>query len=370
MGFVRRQIKFVSFQKSEHEQSRISQPINRKGSNMQNIVKNITSIVPRNISYCDVGARWGIEEPWKSFRAIIDFISFEPDKEEYELLLKNKGDRDNIYSYALYSEKKELSLNLTKSRGCSSLYKPNIEFLKHYPDSERFSVENTISVEATSLDHLDEEKILSDMDFIKIDVQGAELDILKGGKDFLNRNILGIQVEVEFQSMYQNQPLFSDVDTFVRNSLGLQIQDIRKSYWKYSDGINIGSPKGQLIFGDALYFRPPQEVLSWCQHLDRDQAVSKLHMACLMGVIYGYLDYSLCLLNQASIGDYFEEAVINEWKSLLYQHGKSLHQSSRGARVASSLFKYLYRMFQPTHGGWSTNDGHNLGTRKRFGLFT
>ena len=78
---------------------------------------------------------------------------------------------------------------------------------------------------------------------------------MKGGEKFLSKNILGIEVEVEFQPIYENLPLFSDIDSFIRNHLGLQIQDLRKSYWKYPVGINIGSPKGQLIFGDALYFR-------------------------------------------------------------------------------------------------------------------
>ena len=35
---------------------------------------------------------------------------------------------------------------------------------------------------------------------------------------------LGIEVEVEFQPIYEKQALFSDVDSFIRGNLGLQIQ--------------------------------------------------------------------------------------------------------------------------------------------------
>ena len=40
----------------------------QEGRNMESLVKKIKSIIPRNFNFCDVGARWGIEEPWKFFR--------------------------------------------------------------------------------------------------------------------------------------------------------------------------------------------------------------------------------------------------------------------------------------------------------------
>ena len=333
---------------------------------MKSITREIESITSRKLCLCDVGARWGIEKPWKSFRNIIDLISFEPDKEEYDLLAKKKESRDIIYPYALSSDQKKASLNLAKNRGNSSLYKPNFNFLKNYPYSENYKIEETVSVEVTSLDALQSDKIITNMDFIKIDVQGAELDILKGGEKLLNKNILGIEVEVEFHPMYESVPFFSDIDSFIRNSLGLQIQDIKKAYWKYSEGINIGATKGQLVFGDALYFRPPQSIVSWCSNFHKDEASNKLHMACLMGIAYGYLDYSLCILNQPLINDFIEIDKINRWKSVIHRYGKSLYYKGKGARYLSDIFNLLSRMFQPIQEGSS---GQHLGSRKKFGIF-
>jgi hypothetical protein len=217
-----------------------------------------------------------------------------------------------------------------------------------------------------SLDALHSDKIINNMDFIKIDVQGAELDILKGGINFLSENILGVEVEVEFQSLYECVPHFSDIDSFIRKSLGLQIQDLRKAYWKYSEGINIGATKGQLVFGDALYFRPPQDIISWCSNFHTFEASNKLDMACLMGIVYGYLDYSLCLLNQPLINDFMEIDKINCWRSLIYHYGKSLYYNGKGASYFSDFFNLLYRMCQPTQEGYS---GQHLGIRKKFGIF-
>ena len=336
---------------------------------MSNLVKKTAPIMPRKLIYCDVGARWGIDEPWKSIRNLIELASFEPDKEEYELLMKNKGANEIVYQYALYKEPKKIPLNLTKSRGCSSLYKPNDDFLKNYPNPERFIIEDVVAVEATSLDTLYEDNIFSDVDFIKIDIQGAELDVLKGGEKLLRENIVGIEVEVEFQQLYENQPLFSDVDRFIRNSLGLQVQDLRKTYWKYQEGISVGSTKGQLIFGDALYFRSPHEMLSWCSRFHKNKAPNKILMACLMGMVYGYLDYSLCLLNQPSIGDFLDEDMINKWRFLILHYGKAIKYNRKAAGKLASIFNILYRIFQPTHEGWASL-GHHLGTRKKFGVFS
>lgn len=335
---------------------------------MYNLLHNIRSLLPRKLLYCDVGARWGMGEPWNSFRDVIGLVSFEPDKEEFDSLVKKQLLDDILYPFALFSESRELPLNLTRSRGCSSLYRPNHEFLKYYPDSQRFDVEDTVMVQTASLDSLYMTKIVSGIDFIKIDVQGAELDILRGGEKFLRDNILGIEVEVEFHSMYENQPLFSDVDIFVRESLGLHIQDLRKTYWKFREGTYVSTTKGQLIFGDALYFRSPQDILSWCSRFETRQASEKLQLACLMGIVYGYLDYSLCLLNQPSLSDFLDEDIVNSWRSLIHHHGKALKFKGKGAGKLSNLLNLLYRMFQPVHEGWASA-GHHLGSRKKYGIF-
>ena len=336
--------------------------------NGKSLINTITPAMPRNLIHCDVGARWGIGDPWKSFRAILECIRFEPDKQEYESLMKNKSANDMIYQYALYRESRDISFHLTKSRGCSSLYKPNYDFLGKYPDSERFEIDDITAVTATSLDILHRDGVFSNMDFVKIDVQGAELDILKGGEAFLRKHILGIEIEVEFQSLYKEQPLFSDVDIYIRESLALQIQDLRKTYWKYPVGIGVGAMKGQLIFGDALYFRSPYEILPWCSHIGKKEAANKILMACLMGIVYGYLDYSLCLLNQPSIVDYLEQDTINHWRTTILHYGKSLKYNGKGNGILAALFNYVYRICLPTHKGWAVN-GHHLGMRKKYGVF-
>ena len=68
-----------------------------------------------------------------------------------------------------------------------------------------------IKLKVNSLDNIENFK----PDFIKLDTQGSELEILKGSKKNLNECI-GLEVEVEFQKMYENQNLFNEVFDFLK----------------------------------------------------------------------------------------------------------------------------------------------------------
>jgi hypothetical protein len=54
-------------------------------------------------------------------------------------------------------------------------------------------------------------------DYLKLDVQGAEIDVLRGATEVL-KSVLVVQTEVEFVPMYVGQPLFGDVDQALRNA--------------------------------------------------------------------------------------------------------------------------------------------------------
>ena len=69
------------------------------------------------------------------------------------------------------------------------------------------------SVATTRLDDING---IEKIDFIKLDVQGSELTILSNAKRLLESCLL-VQVEVEFVELYEGQPLFSDVDNFMRS---------------------------------------------------------------------------------------------------------------------------------------------------------
>ena len=193
----------------------------------KNLSKFPKTSLNKKLSLLDIGARGGIGDPWSSAKSgNLNVILVEPDLQEVELLKKHhQGD---ILPYALWSKETDLVLNINNDPGTSSVFEPNMLFLRQFDDSQRFEAKNKITVSTTTIDDLDSNGKLTDVDFMKIDIQGAELDVLKGGVNYLKNNLVGLESEVEFSSMYQDQPLFSELEIFVRQELGLELWDIRK----------------------------------------------------------------------------------------------------------------------------------------------
>ena len=94
-------------------------------------------------------------------------------------------------------------------------------------------------------------------DFIKIDVQGSELDVLKGATKTL-KNSLGLCVEVEFLPVYLDQPLFGDVCKLLAEQ-GFEFIDFLNNIcrWERKRHTSVG----QCIFADALFMRTPEYIV-------------------------------------------------------------------------------------------------------------
>lgn len=324
-------------------------------------------VLQRPLVYCDIGARGGIGQPWADLRNVIRCVGFEPDPEEHAQLAKQARAGDRYLQHALYRESATLELKLTRSRGCSSIYEPNAEFLAQFPDAGRFEVEKRIKLEAVSLDELSRRQELPELDFMKIDIQGAELDVLKGGAEILQRSLIGVELEVEFAQMYRGQPLFRDVDAYM-TAAGFQLQDLRRNYWKLKGTESSGPLKGQLIFGDALYFRPIESVLQLARGLGGAEAQGKIEAAMIMASGYGYLDYAAQLLDRAEAGRLLPATNAAQWRRSLGRFSRTVRFWRPGRSAMSALFLSLHKLFQSSHGGWATSDAP-LGSAKRFGWF-
>ena len=103
-------------------------------------------------------------------------------------------------------KKKQISFNLCKKPEVSSVFKPNNEFLERFPEAERFEIVDINSSESSTLDI---ELGNIQIDFVKLDIQGSELFALMGMQNQLS-SCLGLEIEVEFSSLYKKQPLFGE----------------------------------------------------------------------------------------------------------------------------------------------------------------
>lgn len=208
------------------------------------------------IHLVDIGAAGDIEPRWKQIQTHLSYVGFEPDDRSRELL---QHVPNRLRSYAIRPEAlgettgNEISFYLCRKPQVSSSYIPNKEFITLFPDSKRFDVLSTVRMQHWQLDDI----VLPDADFIKIDTQGSELSILKGAPDTL-QSVLGLEIEVEFLPLYKDQPLFGEICTFLRDHGFEFIDFINLCRWQRT----IHNGVGQCIFGDALFFKTPETLLT------------------------------------------------------------------------------------------------------------
>ena len=106
-----------------------------------------------------------------------------------------------------------------------------------------------MDVEARQLDSYN----LQNVDFIKLDIQGGELNALKGSQKTL-QSTLGLEIEVEFLPMYQGQPFFGDILNLLEERDFEFIDFVNLTRWERVSHNGFG----QLIFGDALFLKTPE----------------------------------------------------------------------------------------------------------------
>ena len=207
------------------------------------------------IKIVDVGARFGLNTPWdKIENSSISFMGFEPDLDECNKLnLENKNKNFIFIPVGLSEKTQELSLYITEQPGCSSIYKPSFDFTNKLYNGYQFNIVNEARIKTEPLSDV-LEKYNFQPDFLKIDAQGAAFNILKGTNSFLN-NILMLEIEVEFNRLYENEILFSEIDQYL-TSYNFQILDINRYYGKRTILPKYHSSRGQVIFGDIIYYMP------------------------------------------------------------------------------------------------------------------
>lgn len=164
----------------------------------------------------DVGCRWGFAERFLEHPDEFLVIGFDPDAVECARLNeKYASDYVKAVPVGLSNTTGRKTLYLTREPACSSLIRPDPYLTDNYPALGCASEIGQTVVETTTLDVWSRAAGLPHIDYLKIDTQGTELDILQGGRQML-KTVRAIEVEVEFNPIYEGQPVFSDVDHFLR----------------------------------------------------------------------------------------------------------------------------------------------------------
>ena len=301
----------------------------------------------------DVGASGGIDPKWAKFTSAYRGILFEPDPREYEILKSRAGKNLIVLNSALSDSVNAVDFNLCRAQKVSSVYLPNHAFLSKFPDPEDYQVTKTIRIKTDTLDNQLKANGIAEIDFMKIDTQGTELPILKGSVDYLY-NAIGLEIEVEFAQQYKNQPLFNEVDTFVREN-DFELFDIKRYFFKRKESINSGGQKGQLVFGDALYFKTPEQVL-----LMNNITQEKIIRSICAYLVYGYLDLAQTLFNNANSKGLLAKEAHDKVVLILSKYEKrNTLPNFRGKWRIERLFEKIGNVF--SHSEWYSGTDKSVG---------
>lgn len=192
----------------------------------------------------DVGAYDGriSKEFFKIFpKAVIH--AFEPFPESYSKLKDFQSHQTSlvINQCAVSDSKGTKSLYVNSFAPTNSLYQPNQ--VNEYHDA-LMKTQSKIDVSVTTLDEYCLEQGIASIDILKMDIQGGELDALRGASKLLEtKSIKYIYVEVEFVEMYKQQPLFIDIAVFLKN----------QGFSLYNLYHNVNDSTGQIMWADALF---------------------------------------------------------------------------------------------------------------------
>jgi FkbM family methyltransferase len=173
----------------------------------------------KGITVMQVGARGGADPYTKWLRIqrrIETTIGVEPESSGVVTLKATRG-YDHIITQGLSDAPGTASLFITKAKGWCSLLKPDEKAIERIATNKciqkrPYEIIGTEQVELTTFDNI--KGTVPSIDFLQIDVQGAELNVLKGATKAL-RDIAVVELEVRFYAIYEHEPLFPDVHAFL-----------------------------------------------------------------------------------------------------------------------------------------------------------
>lgn len=214
---------------------------------------------------------------------------FEPQAPALADLLRQAGPDERYLPYAVGDGGRH-TLHLCATSGFASLLEPDaaqLDLLIDFPQLAR--VTGREPVQTHRLDDIAE---ITDIDFLKIDIQGGELPVLTAGRSRLE-GAVAVQTEVGFHRLYHDQPTFADVDLELRGQGFVPHQFVTTRTWPIAPVVwadPLERSARQLVEADLLYVRDPVR-------LDEYTDAQLGRLALIADVAYGSFGLSLrCLL--------------------------------------------------------------------------
>ncbi|SRR6266851_410401 len=262
-----------------------------------------------------------LNAPVKFSRDIVNVLYEADDKCAREMMAQNTNENFHILPYCLGREDAAGKLYITNNAYATSNLKPNPEYDAYYCEVTLAGEIEGVSVQDTRYDAVygNENKVVEvrdvmihaldtlvrdrkvpgnlEPDFLSLDTQGSELDILRGAAATFRDHCVALATEIEFHPMYEGQALFSGVFDFALRH-GFHFVGFTYLQEISPRRTPVGArAKGFLAFGDALFLRRIDSVKA-ISGSPNEQHLMLLKLA-FVALNFGYLEYALLALEVA-----------------------------------------------------------------------
>jgi len=254
------------------------------------------------LSYVDIGSRGGFQNDLHPLAFAVEATGFEPDPAAYEVLQGTPGapwKTAKYLPYAISDSGGRRTLYIPRDPSAASLLRHDTALGERFNKQHLFEIAREETVETLSLEAAAGKAGLAGIDYLKIDVEGAELSILQASPAVVD-GLLAVKTEVAFVPPRIDQPLAFDIAQYM-HAQGFELMAmIEPMHWRRHDGlidpyVGKGKPayaRGQLIHADFLFMRSTETVRG---DVERSVRLALLFMA------LGYFDHALMTLEHAPV---------------------------------------------------------------------
>jgi len=285
----------------------------------------------------DIGSRGGFEPDLAPIAFAVDAIGFEPEPEAFAALAgQPKGAWRSLrhLPVAVSGADGERTLYIPRDPQSSSLLEPDQSVGDAFAKPDFCTVARTATVATRALDSIAGEFGLVRPAFLKLDIEGAEMEVLNGAPATVSE-LLVLKTEIGFVRFRHGQPIAAEIDLALRDR-GFELMDFfRPARWRIRDSViapqagrdAIPYSRGRIMHGDYLFFRRPETIAD----PERCLQLAAIAMA------YGFFDHAAQVLERPEMADWLRRRHGAEVGPLVAEASRRMGRAAWLRAVAAHL---------------------------------